>query len=165
MNRITKLILFAAMALLSCAWAQAQTPTNYLHYAGRGDYSINGRQLSEEEVFQLIGEKVYYETYLGAQKQRRIGLPLGIVGASVLGVTTAWYCIAIDAPWIHESTVVATSSIGWALGGLASAGLAFYFIGTSRLKWIAKDYNLRNGYAAVWQFGATPNGIGIRVQF
>lgn len=165
MNRITKLVLLAVVALLACISAKAQTPAGYLFYAGKGDYSMSGKQLSEEELFNLIGEKTYYETYLGAQKQRKVGLPVGIVGAGILGATTAWYLIAIDAPWIHEKTVVATSSIGWTLGTLAGAGFVYYCIGTARLKWIADDYNRRSGITGTLSFGPAPHGIGLTMTF
>lgn len=165
MNRITKLILLAAVALLACVSAKAQTQTGYLFYAGKGDYSISGKQLPEEELYNLIGEKTYYETYLSAQKQRKVGLPVGIVGAGILGATTAWYLIGIDAPWIHEKTVVTTSSIGWTLGTLAGAGLAYYFIGNARLKWIADDYNRRSGIAGTLTFGPAPHGVGFTLDF
>lgn len=165
MNRITKLVLLAVVALLACISAMAQPQAGYLFYAGKGDYSMSGKQLSEEELFNLIGEKTYYETYLGAQKQRKVGLPVGIVGAGILGATTAWYLIGIDAPWIHESTVVVTSSIGWTLGTLAGAGLAYYCIGNARLKWIAEDYNRRTGIASTLSFGPAPHGVGLTLNF
>lgn len=165
MNRITKLILLAVLALLACISAKAQAQAGYLFYAGKGDYSISGKQLPEDELFNLIGEKTYYETYLSAQKQRKVGLPVGIVGAGILGATTAWYLIAIDAPWIHEKTVVTMCSIGWTLGTLAGAGFAYYCIGNARLKWIAEDYNHRNGITSTLSLGPTPHGIGITMNF
>ena len=165
MKPIVKLALIAGLVLLACLSARAQSPAGRLFYEGKGDYSIGGKQLSDGELCDLIGDEVYYNTYLSAQKQRKLGLPLGIVGAGILGATTAWYLIGIDAPWIHEKTVVVTSSIGWTLGTLAGAGLAYYFIGSGRLKWIAEDYNSRNGYASTLSFGPAPHGIGFTLNF
>lgn len=169
MKPIVKLALVAGVALLACISANAQykdgPDSGRMFYAGKGDFAINGNELSEADLFNLIGEKVYYETYLSAQKQRKLGLPLGIVGAGILGATTAWYFIAIDAPWVHEKTVVITSSIGWSLGALAGAGFALFCIGNSRLKWIAEDYNSRNGIASTLSFGPAPHGIGLTLNF
>ena len=165
MKPIVKLALIAGLVLLACLSARAQSPAGRLFYEGKGDYSIGGKQLSDGELCDLIGDEVYYNTYLSAQKQRKLGLPLGIVGAGILGATTAWYLIGIDAPWIHEKTVVVTSSIGWTLGTLAGAGLAYYFIGSGRLKWIAEDYNSRNSYASTLSFGPTPHGVGLSFNF
>lgn len=166
MKPITQLAMMAGLALLVCLSANAQNPAGRLFYEGKGDYAINGNRLSEGGLYELLGEDVYYNTYLPSQKMRKIGLPVGIVGAGILGATTAWYLIGIDAPWIHEKTVVITSSIGWTLGALAGAGLAFYCIGNSRLKWIAEDYNLRNAsYSAVWQLGPAPHGLGLTLAF
>lgn len=165
MRKIIQLALAAGLIVLSGFSARAQSPSGYLHYDGRGDYSISGRQISEPELHDLIGDSLYYETYLPAQKQRRIGLPIGIVGASLLAATGVWYAVAIDAPWIHEKDVVISSAIAGGIGLVASAGLALHFIGNGRLKWIAQDYNRRNGYAADFDFGATRYGIGFTVHF
>ena len=165
MKKIKQLALVMGLILLAGLSARAQAPSGYLHYEGRGDYSISGRRLSEQELHDLIGDSLYYETYLSAQKQRRIGLPIGIVGASLLTATGVWYAVAIDAPWIHEKDVIISSSIAGGIGLIASAGLALHFIGNGRLKWIAEDYNRRNGYAADFDFGATRYGIGFTVHF
>lgn len=161
MKYITKFFIVAAIAFLGSVTLRAQQASGNLHYLGRGDFVINGSPLAEEEMYNLIGDKVYYETYLSAQKQRKAGLPIGIVGAGLLGATTVWYAVAIDANWIHEKPVVISSAIGWGIGAIASAGFAFYIIGNKRLKWIAEDYNRRNGFAASFQVGPTPNGVGV----
>jgi hypothetical protein len=165
MKPIVKLALIAGMALMACLSARAQSPAGRLFYEGKGDYSIGGKQLSDGELCNLIGDNVYYNTYLSAQKQRKLGLPLGIVGASLLGATVAWYAIAIDAPWVHEKDVIISSGIVGGIGLVASAGFALYFIGNGRLKWIAEDYNSRNGYAMDLSFGPAPHGIGLTLNF
>ena len=146
MKYITKFFIVAAIAFLGSVTLRAQQASGNLHYLGRGDFVINGSPLAEEEMYNLIGDKVYYETYLSAQKQRKAGLPIGIVGAGLLGATTVWYAVAIDANWIHEKPVVISSAIGWGI-------------------WIAEDYNRRNGFAASFQVGPTPNGVGVLLSF
>lgn len=165
MKQITKIITIAAMALLWSVTLGAQETSGSLHYVGKGDFVINGSQLTEGELYNLVGDKVYYETYLSAQKQRRAGLPIGIVGAGLVGATTVWYLVGIDANWVKEKTVVISSAIGWTIGFAASAGIAYYIIGTKRLKWIANDYNHRNGYATTFQVGPTSNGVGLVLNF
>lgn len=165
MKPIVKLTFIVGFALLACLSAKAQSPAGRLFYEGKGDYSIGGKQLSDGELCDLIGDDVYYNTYLSAQKQRRLGLPLGIVGAGLLGATVAWYAVAIDAPWIHEKDVIISSSIVGGIGLVASAGFALYFIGNGRLKWIAQDYNSRNGYAMALSFGPTRHGVGLSLNF
>ncbi len=165
MKQLTKLLLVAGMVLLTVLPSRAQTPTGRLYYEGKGDYSIGGSRLTEDALHNLIGEENYYETYLQAQKQRRIGLPVGLAGAGLLVATVGWYALFIDSPDIHESTVVISSAITGTLGLVAGAGLAYYFIGKARLKWIADDYNRRNGYAAAWQLGPAPHGLGLTYSF
>lgn len=169
MRKIIQLALAAGLIVLSGFSARAQSPSGYLHYDGRGDYSISGRQISDQELHDLIGDYLYYETYQSAQKQRRAGLPFVISGAGVMvaGIAlSATYAIVSkqndpfdDPPFIVGEIIAGVGSLA------VGAGLAFHFIGNGRLKWIAEDYNRRNGYAAVWQFGSTPNGIGLTVQF
>lgn len=168
---ITKFSLVAGLVLLSCMTALAQYRDNggvqpgRLYYTGKGDFSMGGTRLSEDAIHDLIGEQAYYDTYLGAQKQRRVGLTLGWVGAGLLAANTAFYAAFIDSPDIHERDVVLVSSIGWSIGTIAGAGFVFHFIGKGRLKWIADDYNRRNGYAASWQFGPTRSGVGLSLRF
>lgn len=164
-----QLALVMGFILLAGLPALAQAPSGYLHYEGRGDYSISGRRLSDQELHDLIGDAMYYETYLSAQRQRRVGLPFVIAGAGVMAAGVALsttYAIVSkqndpfdDPPFVAGEIIAGVGSL--ALG----AGIAFHFIGKGRLKWIAEDCNRRNGYATVWQFGSTPNGIGLSIQF
>ncbi|MBR1570850.1 MAG: hypothetical protein IJ651_08990 [Bacteroidales bacterium] len=168
---ITKFSLVAGLLLLSCITALAQYKDNggvqpgRLYYTGKGDFSMGGNRLSEEAIHDLIGEQVYYDTYLGAQKQRRVGLTLGWVGAGLLAADIAFYAALIDSPQIHERDVVLVSSIVGSIGAIAGAGFVFHFIGKGRLKWIADDYNRRNGYAASWRLGPTRSGLGVSLNF
>jgi len=165
MKQITKILIVAAITLFWGMTLQAQEKSGSLHYLGKGDFAISGTHLTEGELYDLLGDEVYYETYLPAQKQRRIGLPVGIAGAGLLGATAVWYAVSIDTDWVEEKTVVISSSIAWTVGFAASAGLAYYIIGNKRLKWIADDYNRRNGSAASLQVGPTLNGIGLVLNF
>ena len=169
MKLITKFILVAGMILLSCVTALAQynggSQSGRLYYTGKGDFSMGGSTLSEEAIHNLIGEEVYYNTYVGAQKQRRTGLILGFIGAGILTADIAFYAATIDSPHIHERDVVLVSSLVGSVGFTLGAGFALYFIGKNRLKWIAEDYNRRNGYAAMWQFGPTRSGVGLSLSF
>lgn len=168
---ITKFSLVMGLVLLSCMTALAQYKDNggvqpgRLYYTGKGDFSMGGNRLSEEAIHDLIGEQVYYDTYVPAQKQRRIGLPLGFVGVGLLAADIAFYAAFIDSPQIHERDVVLVSSIVGSLGAIAGAGFVFHFIGKGRLKWIAEDFNRRNGYAASWRLGPTRSGVGLSLNF
>ena len=169
MKKIKQLALVMGLILLAGLSARAQAPSGYLHYEGRGDYSISGRRLSEQELHDLIGDSLYYETYLSAQKQRRAGLPFVIAGAGVMvtGVAvSATYAIVSKQNDPFDDPLFVVGEVIAGVGSLAvGAGLALHFIGNGRLKWIAEDCNRRNGYAADFDFGATRYGIGFTVHF
>ena len=173
MKPIVKLALIAGVTMLACISAKAQykngSDSGRMFYAGKGDFAINGNELSEGELFNLIGEKMFYETYQSAQKQRRLGMIIGYSGLGVFGAGAALattYAIASKAhdPFDDDPFVAGEIIAGVGLAA-AGVGFAYYFIGNGRLKWIAEDYNSRNDIASTLSFGPTRHGVGLTFNF
>ena len=69
MKKLFVLSLAAAAFLMSGVVASAQYLPNSLNRSGADFVDENGHVLSDQEVFSLIGEDIYNETYSGAVKQ------------------------------------------------------------------------------------------------
>ena len=171
MKPIVRIAIIAGVALLACISAKAQykPDSGRMFYAGKGDFAINGNEISEGDLFNLIGEKVYYDTYQPAQKQRKLGMIIGLAGVGVFGAGAALattYAIASKSGDPFDDDPFVAGEIIAGVGLLASGvGFAYYFIGNGRLKWIAEDYNSRNGIASTLSFGPTRYGVGLTFNF
>lgn len=186
-------IALAAVALVaSSVVASAQyKPSSLSRY--RADLQDqNGQVLSDQEVFQLIGEDIYNETYKGARTQYKAGNALIIAGAATAGVGlvgTVAGVLAIDYGIKNGAIVVVESKkgqydltkctqngklaiLGYA-GGVTllavgatclAVGIPLKVIGTKRLNWVAEDYN-NNAVAANLNVGFTANGAGLVLNF
>lgn len=118
------------------------------------DLEIDGHELSEEEVLELVGRE-NYETYLSARKQIVVGrvfTPIFFVslGATVIsGIFYLYYWSEVDYggysylnDMANAGTVFTISSI------IADVSLPlmciFKGIGKGRLNWVADDYNRKS---------------------
>ena len=145
-----------------------------------------GIVLTDAEVLDLIGEQVYYETYLGAKKQCETGRLLkwiGVAGTAVgqsamaLGSISGllgFFSIFIPKPRDnanHAEDRFQLAEILFDGGAIVSClgvvcfstGVTFSLIGKNRLEWIADDYNSNRNLT--WSVGATPNGVGVVLKF
>ena len=132
-----------------------------------GRLNLGGCNLSDFDVKNLIGEQVYYETYLGARHQRKLGVWLASFGAAVTagGIVLESYGLAWNdsAPYYSG---LAVNAVGMAMLG---GGIAYLFISRGRLKWVAADYNERNVYgrdrSVSLEVGPTTSGMGLSLRF
>ncbi|MBR1872458.1 MAG: hypothetical protein IJ795_04550 [Bacteroidales bacterium] len=189
MKRLLTIIILAAA---SCAGVFAQVDPAYgdrMEYS-HGELYLNGVKLSPYEVSQVIGSEIYNETYVGASKQRRIGMTLIKVGAPVTGaglvmiVTGSIYLgtsrnintytdvqgvnhvsASVNSAGVTAGTVLfALGTIGVVAGGIAlEVGIPFAAIGSGRMRWIAEDFNQKS--APRMQFGLQPHGVGLSLNF
>ena len=167
------IIAISAALVLSSLSGNAQVISH-----SRGDFFMQGRQLTEAEIYQLIGEEVYYDTYTGASRQRKAGQIMMITGGVTCGVGIASAIMGLamtyrSQPYNDGSdyyTLNALVPLGYAatiVGSLLlDAGIPLFIIGNSRLNWIERDYNRRSGAPlASVNFGSTPHGMGLTVNF
>ena len=191
MKKIIVLVIAAVAFIASGVTANAQYRPSTLSQHRAGLEDENGHALTDQEVFQLIGEDVYNQTYVGATKQYKTGKILTIVGAATTGVglvgtiagsvATAY---AIENGHVTYETKngkrvvkdfdnkAALAAVGFA-GGVAllaagdiclSVGIPLQIIGKKRLNWIADEYNHSN-YSANIRFGAGQYGTGVVLSF
>ena len=191
MKKIIVLVIAAVAFIASSVVANAQYRPSALSQHRAGFEDENGHTLTDQEVFELIGEDVYNQTYVGATKQYKTGKILTIVGAATTGVglvgtiagsvATAY---AIENGHVTYETKngkrvvkdfdnkAALAAVGFA-GGVAllaagdiclSVGIPLQIIGKKRLDWIATEYNHSN-YSANIRFGAGQYGTGVVLSF
>ena len=191
MKKIIVLVIAAVAFIASSVVANAQYRPSTLNQHRAGLEDENGHTLTDQEVFELIGEDVYNQTYVGATKQYKTGKILTIVGAATTGVglvgtiagsvATAY---AIENGHVTYETKngkrvvkdfdnkAALAAVGFA-GGVAllaagdiclSVGIPLQIIGKKRLNWIATEYNHSN-YSANIRFGAGQYGTGVVLSF
>ena len=191
MKKIIVLVIAAVAFIASSVVANAQYRPSALSQHRAGLEDENGHALTDQEVFELIGEDVYNQTYVGATKQYKTGKILTIVGAATTGVglvgtiagsvATAY---AIENGHVTYETKngkrvvkdfdnkAALAAVGFA-GGVAllaagdiclSVGIPLQIIGKKRLNWIATEYNHSN-YSANIRFGAGQYGTGVVLSF
>lgn len=173
-------IIAAFLCLSQNANAQYAGP---LHRDGAYLADQRGNILSNHEVLSLIGQDIYDQTYVGAQKQRKAGKTLiwsgigGLVGGGVLyGAGLAKIADKVtqnsSKEEIQKALEANPGSAGMILGGTLlmvaggvalDAGIPLAIIGKKRLDWVADNYNGRKNLA--YQIGATPSGVGLAVRF
>ncbi len=156
-----KRIILIAILVLGCFSAKAQ---NAITYHGGSFYDAQGQCLSDNQVFDLIGSDVYYDTYVGARKQLKIGKELTFSGIGVVGAG----CIAAFFGGYYGSDVLASCGVlaATAGGALIDAGVPLWIIGKSRLQWIESDYNKRqSAYTPTLSFKAGEYGLGFALTF
>ena len=182
------------VAALICLTQNAQAQyIPQIHRDGAGFVDDRGMHLSNQEIRDLVGEDIYFETVVGAQKQYRAGRKLivgGIIGlgAGYLSTAIGTYTLVENSERIvhhHNSDNYPdrydydTDSFGTVVGGLMafsgilamaagsaalSAGVPLKIIGQSRLNWVENDFNERNRDFSL-EFGAAPHGVGLTLKF
>ena len=91
MKKLFSVILIAtAITLCTNAYAQRpdysdETEQMLMRYKS-GRLILGGCKLSDLEIKNLIGEQVYYETYLGARYQRKVGTWLVSAGTFITAI-------------------------------------------------------------------------------
>ena len=78
-------ILCGLVAALLCLTQRANAQYVQIHRDGAGFVDNRGMHLSNQEIRDLVGEDVYFDTVVGAQKQYRIGRNLIRGGAITAG--------------------------------------------------------------------------------
>lgn len=186
-----KFLVLAAAFLAASVIASAQYLPNTLNQYRAGLEDENGHVLTDQEVFQIIDEDIYNETYTGACTQYKVGKALtigGAVGAGLGLAATIGGAVAV-AYGVQTNHIVLEqvngvyqykdaddkgklALIGYA-GGIAllaagdlclSVGVPLLVIGKKRLQWVADDYNHNVAPAAV-RFGLTEYGAGLVMRF
>lgn len=172
MKKLFSVILIAtAITLCTNAYAQRpdysdETEQMLMRYKS-GRLILGGCKLSDLEVKNLIGEQVYYETYLGARHQRKVGTWLVSAGTFITAIGIGLEAFGLywgEANFYYSG--LAFDSVGMAMMG---GGIAYLCIGRGRLKWTASDYNERNVYVrdgdVSLEFGPTTSGVGLSLRF
>lgn len=184
-------LVVALMCLTQNAKAQY---IQQIHRDGAGFVDDRGMHLTNREVRDLVGEDVYFDTVVGAQKQYRAGRKLligGIIGlgAGYLSTAIGTYTLVANSEDAVRSRQYNgnypdryeydSDSFEAAVGGLMaisgilamaagsaalSAGIPLKIIGQSRLNWVENDFNDRNRDFSL-EFGAAPHGIGLTLNF
>ena len=165
--------------------ANAQYIPSQIH-RDRADFVDNhGMILSNQEIIDLVGEDIYFDTVVGARKQYNTGRNLirsGAItaGAGLAGILTGVVFLAQseagydrvtqtyydeDGIGLLGATMVVTGCVAATVGGLLlDAGLPLKIIGQSRLNWVENEYNDRaRGYS--FHVGSAPHGMGFTLIF
>lgn len=191
MKKIIVLAIAAISFIASGVVANAQYRPGTLSQHRAGLEDENGHTLTDQEVFQLIDEDVYNQTYVGATRQYKTGKILTIVGAATTGVgligtiagsVATAYAIENGHVTFEEKdgqkvvkeydNKAALAVLGFAAGATLlaagdiclSVGIPLQVIGKKRLNWIATEYNHSN-YSANIRFGAGQYGTGVVLSF
>lgn len=192
MKKIIVLAIAAVAFIASSVVANAQYRPGTLSQHRAGLEDENGHTLTDQEVFQLIDEDVYNQTYVGATRQYKTGKILNIVGAATAGVglvgTIAGTAALVDAIQNGHVTFedqngrkvvkeydkqAALAVVGFAAGVTLlaagdiclSVGIPLQVIGKKRLNWIATEYNHEAVSSANLRIGLTNYGAGLVMNF
>lgn len=192
MKKIIVLAIAAIAFIVSGVVANAQYRPGTLSQHRAGLEDENGHTLTDQEVFQLIDEDVYNQTYVGATRQYKTGKILNIVGAATAGVglvgTIAGTAALVDAIQNGHVTFedqngrkvvkeydkqAALAVVGFAAGATLlaagdiclSVGIPLQVIGKKRLNWIATEYNHEAVSSANLRIGLTNYGAGLVMNF
>ena len=187
-------LLCGLVAALMCLTQNAKAQyIPQIHRDGAGFVDDRGMHLSNREVRDLVGDDIYFETVVGAQKQYRAGRKLivgGIIGlgAGYLSTAIGTYTLAENSERVvrhynndnypdryeydsdsFEAVVGGLMAFGGIMAMAAgytalSAGIPLKIIGQSRLNWVENDFNDRNRDYSL-EFGAAPHGIGLTLNF
>ena len=175
----TIVFLCAAFALLCVSFnASAQFAAPIMRH-GTDLVDQNGHKLTDNEIIDLVGADIYGETVVGARKQMRAGTGLIIGGGVTLaaGLAGCFYAgyefgqsgMTDVKEYMKQNETVAgiyfASYAVSAVGALAlGGGLAFHFVGKSRLNWAEEQCNDAISHV-ILDFGPTANGAGLVLRF
>ena len=133
-----------------------------------GDFELNGRRIYEGEYHNYFNADEY-STINGAVRQRNAGKGLLIAGGVTTGIgilfTIPWWIFCMEGDYDYMAW--AFGMTGFTLMGtgitLMTIGSPLYCVGTSRLNWVADNYNQRN--AMTFNVVAGRNGLGLALKF
>lgn len=163
MKSLMTLILILAIASLTALSASAQMRSK------GAKFYLDGERLSDSEIEGLIGSDIYHETVEGAQRQVRAGKTLTIMGGvtSLIGATMIAAGSIEDSDSCDSSLLACGYMVAFAGGILLDIGVPLLSIGTSRMKWVAENYNDNQGGQREYSlnFGLQRHGVGLSLTF
>lgn len=162
------MMMVTAVILSTEVFAQTALPYNYIKRDNANFYFNGTEKLTSSQVLELVGEDVYNDTYKGALKQYKAGIPLMAIGSAAgLGaiVVATIGGFNLDTSLIYTGIGVAAIADAFLAGGIAS-----FIIGRNRLDWVARNYNREqrdNAKNAAQEVSLVPaqNGIGLALRF
>ena len=185
-------ILCGLVAALMCLTQSAKAQYAQIHRDGAGFVDDRGAALSNQEVRDLVGDEIYFDTVVGASKQYRVGGKLIRGGAITLGagllsgLSGAALLISSDhhdyypgqeqyqRKSYHEYDETAEAAgvllltggyVAMFVGGaLLEAGIPIRIIGQIRLNWVENNYNDYSRNVSL-HVGAAPHGVGLTLRF
>ena len=148
-------------------------------YARKGANLVDQNKfvLSDQALIKLVGNDIYEQTVIGARKQYKAGngliwggvagIAAGLAGSVLTGVKVGQSSYSdMETAITNDASIAAmylASTAVMSLGGsLLSGGIVLKTIGKKRLNWVADQ---ANGVNLTYHVGATPNGVGIALQF
>ena len=114
--------------------------------------TLNGRELSDEEVLLLVG-KDNYETYISARKQITIGRVFTPIFYASAGLTILF---SITAAVNDYNLIYAALATGTIMEVSLPMMLVFKSAGKGRLNWVANEYN-RNVDSSTISYQLSPS--------
>jgi hypothetical protein len=153
------LLVLTTLCLCHCLYAQSS-----LTYRGGKFYGNDGRVLSDANMLNLVGRDVYYDTYVDARRQLRLGKTLAFTG---IGVFSAGLAATIVGAYTgYDAIYYSGAAVSVVGGALIDAGIPIWVIGSSRLHWIESDYNKKHASVQVQLSLVVVNGgIGLSARF
>lgn len=190
MKRIVLLSCLFAACLFSPRNAQAQYAPR-IHRDHDGFVTQDWRRLSDDELIDLVGEDIYFDTVVGARKQYNAGRKLltgGLIGigAGYLAASGGTYMLAEiserrvrremedgrryynnwpESFYAGAGALLAITGYTALISGFMAleAGIPLRIIGQSRLNWVENDFNERQGLTC--RFGPADHGFGLTLTF
>ena len=186
-------ILCGLVAALLCLTQNANAQYAQIHRDGAGFVDDRGFALSNQEVRDLVGDEIYFDTVVGASKQYRVGGKLIRSGAITLGAGLAsalgGAVLLVNSGDLHEyysgydqyqrrtyreydetaeaagGRLLTGGYVAMFVGGaLLEAGIPIRIIGQSRLNWVENNYNDYSRDVSL-HVGAAPHGVGLTLRF
>ncbi|MBE6241325.1 MAG: hypothetical protein E7115_07530 [Bacteroidales bacterium] len=163
------LILTTLTGLASVTDAQTNDNAGKIYVLNEKFY-MDGIPLNDGELYYFLGEDVYKEEYLPAQKKIRTANTLGYIGGTCMGagiglaagqlISSAVYGFEITAkPYVIYGSIT--------LAGLIPTLVAFSLSknGNATYARIADSYNKRTGKVLELTLGPASSGFGISLNF
>lgn len=120
--------------------------------------TLDGRELSNEEVRELVGEQ-NYRTYLSARKQIGVGRAFTPVFWATAAGTIVLSIVYLAEP--DYGVLLAAGITGTAANISLPLMCIFKGIGKGRINWVADEYNM--GRTRYFQYGFTPSIMRLEV--
>lgn len=187
------LLISGLFAAFLCLTQNANAQYAQIHRDGSRFVDNAGITLSDQELIDLVGDDVYFDTVVGARKQYNAGRRLvrggaisaGVGLTSMLGGTALMLANSTGRSHYYDydydqiqdyfegdETGLAIGVLLFAGGYVATiaggivltAGIPLKVIGQSRLNWVENDFNERSRRASL-RFGAAPSGVGLTLKF